>query len=70
MDIEELAKEMRLAALDGYKIITANEMNLVREDLLQLYFDAGRWKGGARDYEARRAFESYNAREIMKRSKR
>lgn len=63
MDINELAKEMRLAALDGYKIITKTEMDLVSNQLLQLYFHAGRWVGGSRDYTARQAFEAYNARE-------
>jgi hypothetical protein len=63
MKIEELARDMRLAALDGYKIITKTELDLVRNELLQLYFHAGRWKGGARDYIARQAFMSYNERE-------
>ena len=63
MEINELAKEMRLAALDGYKIITKTEMDLVSNKLLQLYFHAGRWVGGSRDYAARQAFEAYNARE-------
>ena len=63
MKADDLAKEMRLAALDGYKIITKTEMDLVGNKLLRLYFDAGRWSGGARDYSAREAFHAYNARE-------
>jgi len=63
MDYEELAKEMRLAALDDYKIITKTEMDLVKSELLQLYFQAGRWAGGSKDYKARQAFEAYNERE-------
>lgn len=63
MKADDLAKEMRLAALDGYKIITKTEMDLVGNKLLRLYFDAGRWAGGARDYQAREAFLAYNARE-------
>jgi hypothetical protein len=63
MQPDELAKEMRLAALDGYKIVTKTEMDLVSNKLLQLYFHAGRWSGGARDYSARQAFLAYNARE-------
>jgi len=63
MKLEELARDMRLAALDGYKIVTKTELDLVRNELLQLYFHAGRWKGGARDYAAREAFMAYNERE-------
>ena len=63
MKLEELARDMRLAALDGYKIVTKTELDLVRNELLQLYFHAGRWKGGARDYIARQAFMAYNERE-------
>jgi hypothetical protein len=63
MKADDLAKQMRLAALDGYKIITKTEMDLVSNKLLRLYFDAGRWAGGARDYQAREAFLAYNARE-------
>lgn len=63
MDVEQLAKEMRLAALDGYKIVTKDDITIIREQLLKMYFDAGRWAGGARDYKARQAFEGYNARE-------
>jgi hypothetical protein len=66
MDVEQLAKEMRFAALEGYKIVTKDDLNIIREDLLKLYFDAGRWAGGARDYPARQAFEAYNAREQRK----
>ena len=63
MKLEELARDMRLAALDGYKIVTKTDLDLVRNELLQLYFHAGRWKGGARDYIARQAFMAYNERE-------
>lgn len=55
MDIEQLAKEMRLAALDGYKILTGPEVLELREDLQKLYFNAGRWAGGSRDWQAREA---------------
>ena len=53
--VEELAKEMRLAALDGYKILTGPELLELREDLQKLYFNAGRWAGGSRDWQAREA---------------
>lgn len=63
MDREDLAKEMRLAALSDHKIVTLDELTVIRRQLLQLYYDAGRWKGGARDWAAREAFETYNQRE-------
>ena len=53
--VEELAKEMRLAALDGYKILTGPELLELRQDLQKLYFNAGRWAGGSRDWQAREA---------------
>lgn len=59
--VEELAKEMRLAALDGYKILTGPELLELREDLQKLYFNAGRWAGGSRDYIARQAAQELKA---------
>jgi hypothetical protein len=44
---------MRIAALDGYKILTGPELLELREDLQKLYFNAGRWAGGSRDWQAR-----------------
>jgi len=52
---EELARDMRIAALDGYKILTGPELLELREDLQKLYFNAGRWAGGNRDWQAREA---------------
>jgi hypothetical protein len=46
---------MRIAALDGYKILTGPELLELREDLQKLYFNAGRWAGGNRDWQAREA---------------
>jgi hypothetical protein len=63
MKMEELARDMRFAALDGYKIVTKNELTIISQELLQLYYHAGRWVGGARDYTAREAFHAYNSRE-------
>jgi hypothetical protein len=54
---------MRIAALDGYKILTGPELLELREDLQKLYFNAGRWAGGARDYNARQAFVTMRERE-------
>lgn len=53
--IEELARDMRIAALDGYKILTGPELLELREDLQKLYFNAGRWAGGSKDWQARQA---------------
>jgi hypothetical protein len=47
---------MRIAALDGYKILTGPELLELREDLQKLYFNAGRWAGGAKDWQAREAY--------------
>jgi hypothetical protein len=44
---------MRIAALDGYKILTGPELLELREDLQKLYFNAGRWAGGSSDWQAR-----------------
>ena len=66
MKIEELARDMRLAALDGYKIVTKNQLDLVSQQLLQLYYHAGRWAGGARDHDAREAYQAYIKREQLK----
>lgn len=54
-DIEALAREMRLAALDGYKILTGPEVAELRESEQKLYFNAGRWAAGDRDWTARQA---------------
>ena len=53
--IEELARDMRIAALDGYKILTGPELLELREDLQKLYFNAGRWAGGSKEWQAREA---------------
>ena len=59
--VEELARDMRIAALDGYKILTGPELLELREDLQKLYFNAGRWAGGSRDYIARQAAQELKA---------
>ena len=74
MDIELLAKEMRERALlleanpkykaeelQGEFLQQAKKTQLQRLDQLKkLYFNAGRWAGGARDHNAREAFEKVN----------
>lgn len=60
-----LARDMRIAALEksGYKVLTDQDRIDLGQQLKQLYFHAGRWSGGARDYTARQAFLEYNRRE-------
>ena len=76
-DIEVLAKEMRERALllegdplltekelHGRKLAQAKQRQLQKvEELKKLYFNAGRWSGGARDHIAREAFYKMNERE-------
>jgi len=73
-DIELLAKTMRERALlltanpdtppkqlkgDLLEIEKRNQLERV-EQMKKLYFNAGRWAGGARDYVAREAFYKVN----------
>jgi hypothetical protein len=78
MDLEKLAKAMRERALliegdeslseslaiDEIAIERAKEAKRKQvENLKRLYFNAGRWVGGARDHTAREAFVKMKARE-------
>jgi hypothetical protein len=78
MSIEELAKTMRERALliegdeslnatltvDKTKVALAKKAKLAQlEKWKRLYFDAGRWAGGARDNRAREAFIKMNEHE-------
>ena len=80
MDLEKLAKAMRERALliEGddslSESLAINQIAIDRaraakqkqvENLKKLYFNAGRWVGGARDYAARVAFEDMKAREQL-----
>jgi hypothetical protein len=71
MDVEQLAKTMRERALliegdeslsetlaiDAIAVSKAKEQKLKQvENMKKLYFNAGRWVGGARDQSAREAF--------------
>lgn len=74
MDLEYLAREMRERALllennpqlatekAGSKKLKAAKQEQIRklEELKKLYFNAGRWAGGARDHIAREAFLKVN----------
>lgn len=63
MDIEELAKKMRERAIKieqeapqreiDERIKRQGEIELIQK----LYFNAGRWAGGARDTKAKEAFQ-------------
>lgn len=63
MDIEELAKKMREHALAVEQQLEAvdyaeRKKEQDRLDAIKaLYFNAGRWAGGARDRKAREAFQ-------------
>lgn len=78
MDIEQLARTMRERALliegdeslDETSLRNFAEVSLAKhkklqrvEELKKLYFNAGRWVGGARDYSAREAYHEMKARE-------
>ena len=77
MDIEELAKSMRDRALIleldpdlTERDFHAKRMQVTRKNQLsrlekikKLYFNAGRWAGGARDHVAREAFYKINEAE-------
>lgn len=78
MDLELLAKAMRERALliegdeslseslaiDIVAIDKAKKRKRAQvENLKKLYFNAGRWVGGARDQTAREAFTTMKARE-------
>jgi hypothetical protein len=63
MDIEELASKMRQRALEieAHEVKEADSIRLARQKQLELfkklYYNAGRWAGGARDKVAKEAFE-------------
>jgi hypothetical protein len=78
VDVNELAKYMRDRALliegdeslderslrNFAEVQTAKQAKLQRVDeMKKLYFNAGRWVGGARDYAARVAFLRLNQTE-------
>lgn len=77
VDLEELAREMRESALlrqanpyltreqlKGQRLEIEKRNQLERvERVKKLYFNAGRWAGGARDHIAREAFHKMNEME-------
>ena len=78
MDVNEIAKYMRDRALliDGDENLNEHSLRKFAqvakaraekrkqvEAMKKLYFDAGRWVGGARDYTARLAYMELKERE-------
>ena len=52
-------------AIDAIKVARAKESKQKQlENFRKLYFNAGRWVGGARDQTAREAFVSMKEREV------
>ena len=64
-DPEELARQMREWAEEQPErepeptepLVVIRQVYQPTEDQKKLYFNAGRWAGGARDWTARKAFE-------------
>lgn len=65
MDIELIARDARNRAIEQseYRIITTAEKLDLVEELKQIYFHAGRWSAGSKDYLAREAYREYCRRE-------
>jgi hypothetical protein len=47
----------------NYKLLSAQDKVDISQQLKQLYFHAGRFSAGARDFTARDAYHEYNRRE-------
>ena len=57
-DPEELARQMKeLADQKPEPYVIYETIYQPDEDQKKMYFNAGRWAGGARDWTARKAFE-------------
>jgi len=56
-DPEELARQMKeLAEQKPEPYVVYEQIYQPSEDQKKIYFNAGRWAGGARDYTARQAY--------------
>jgi hypothetical protein len=64
IDGDETLNEKSLQDFGQVQLAKAKKVQRV-EDLKKLYFNAGRWVGGAKDYAARVAFEDMKAREKL-----
>lgn len=57
-DLEQLAKEMRERALNNpAPFVVYEKVYEPSEEQKKLFYHAGRWAGGARDWAARQAYE-------------
>ena len=57
-DLEELARQMRERAGEKAEpYMVYEKIYEPSEEQKKLYFNAGRWSGGSRDWTARKAFE-------------
>lgn len=65
MKDELVALDARAKALEasGYRVLTDKDRVDLVQSLAQMYFHAGRWSGGARDFTAREAYLAWNKRE-------
>jgi hypothetical protein len=65
MNDELVALDARGRALEasGYKVLTSKDRVDITQELKQLYFHAGRFSAGARDWTAREAYKAYHRRE-------
>lgn len=60
-NIESVARWMREVALqkDGYSILTNKDLAEHHEQLIKIYYHAGRYAGGARDKTAEMAYRTF-----------
>ena len=65
MKDELIALDARGRALEasGYRVLTAMDRVDITQELKQLFFHAGRFSAGARDWTAREAYKAYSRRE-------
>jgi len=65
MNLELIARDARGRALENskHRVLTDKDRVDITQELKQLYFHAGRFSGGARDYLAREAYKIYSVRE-------
>jgi hypothetical protein len=65
MKDELIARDARGRALEasGYRVLTDSDRVDITQELKQLFFHAGRFSAGARDWTAREAYKAYHRRE-------
>ena len=67
MKDELIARDARGRALEasGYRVLTDKDRVDITQELKQLYFHAGRFSAGCRDWTAREAYKAYHRRESV-----